>query len=165
MQHDPKYPSQPGHPDYDQYMSMKNLAEKMHGDNGIEAGDDISHRASAAMLCAYKTEAVRDNASLDPKERIDGVVLSRNNDRFDDVGGRYAIMYQGDPNNPTVRTLAVPTHELTQPAERNFDEVNRINAQHQQLGQTLERQQTQQQQVQAQQQDQEQPNMGSRSRF
>ncbi len=165
MQHEPKYPSQPGHPDYDQYMSMKSLADKMHGDNGIDANSDISHRASAAMLRAYKAEAVRDNASLDPRERIDGVVLSRNNDRFDDVGGRYAIMYQGDPNNPTVRTLAVPTHELTQPAERNFDEVNRINAQHQQLGQTLERQQTQQQQVQAQQQDQEQPSMGSRSRL
>lgn len=166
MQHDPKYPSQPGHPDYDQYMSMKGMVDKMHGDNGIDMSSaDISHRASAAMLRAYKTEAVRDNASLDPKERIDGVVLSRSNDRFDDIGGRYAIMYQGDPNNPTVRTLAVPTHELTQPAERNFDEVNRINAQHQQLGQPLERQQTQQQQVQAQQQDQEQPSMGSRSRI
>ncbi len=166
MQHDPKYPSQPGHPDYDQYMSMKGMVDKMHGDNGIDMNSaDISHRASAAMLRAYKTEAVRDNASLDPKERIDGVVLSRSNDRFDDIGGRYAIMYQGDPNNPTVRTLAVPTHELTQPAERNFDEVNRINAQHQQLGQPLERQQTQQQQVQAQQQDQEQPSMGSRSRI
>jgi len=166
MQHEPKYPSQPGHPDYDQYMSMKGMVDKMHGDNGIDMSSaDISHRASAAMLRAYKAEAVRDNATLDPKERIDGVVLSRSNDRFDDVGGRYAIMYQGDPNNPTVRTLAVPTHELTQPAERNFDEVNRINAQHQQLGQTLERQQTQQQQVQAQQQDQEQPSMGSRSRL
>ncbi len=166
MNHEPKYASEPGHPDYDQYMTMRGMVDKMHGDNGIDMNSaDISHRASAAMLRAYKTEAVRDNASLDPRERVDGVVLSRSNDRFDDVGGRYAIMYQGDPNNPTVRTLAVPTHELTQPAERNFEEVNRINSQ-QQLGQTQERQQTQQQ-VQAQQQGQEQdqPSMGSRSRF
>lgn len=167
MKYEPKYASEPGHPDYDQYMTMRSMVDKMHGENGIDMhSGDISHRASAAMLRAYKTEAVRDNASLDPRERIDGVVLSRSNDRFDDVGGRYAIMYQGDPNNPTVRTLAVPTHELTQPAERNFEEVNRINDQRQ-LGQTQERQQTQQQ-VQTQQQqgqDQDQLNMGSRSRF
>ncbi len=164
MNHEPKYASEPGHPDYDQYMTMRGMVDKMHGENGIDMNSaDIGHRASAAMLRAYKTEAVRDNASLDPKERIDGVVLSRNNDRFDDVGGRYAIMYQGDPNNPTVRTLAVPTHELTQPAERNFEEVNRINGQ-QQLGQTQERQQTQQQaQARQQGQDKDQPNMGSRS--
>ena len=55
----------------------------------------------------------------------------------------------------TIRTLAVPTDELTQPAERNFDEVNRINSQ---LGQTQTQQQTQAQQ---QAQDQEPPNMGS----
>lgn len=163
MKYEPKYASEPGHPDYDQYMTMKNMVNTMHGENGIEMDADISHRASAAMLRAYKTEAVRDNASLDPKERIDGVVLSRNNDRFDEVGGRYAIMYQGDPNNPTVRTLAVPTHELIQPAERNFEEVNRINDQRQ-LGQTEERQQTQQQvQARQQAQDQDQPSMGSRS--
>ncbi len=166
MKCDPKYASEPGHPDYDQYMTMRGMVDKMHGDNGIDMNSaDISHRASAAMLRAYKTEAVRDNASLDPKERVDGVVLSRSNDRFDDVGGRYAILYQGDPNNPTVRTLAVPTHELTQPAERNFEEVNRINDQRQ-LGQTQERQQTQQVQTQQQQgQDQDQLNMGTRSRF
>lgn len=162
MKYEPKYASEPGHPDYDQYMTMRGMVDKMHGENGIDMhSGDISHRASAAMLRAYKTEAIRDNATLDPKERIDGVVLSRGNDRFDDVGGRYAIMYQGDPNNPTVRTLAVPTHELTQPAERNFEEVNRINGQRQQQGQAQERQQAQ---VQAQQQDQEQPSMGSRSR-
>lgn len=164
MKYEPKYASEPGHPDYDQYMTMKGMVDKMHGENGIDMNSaDISHRASAAMLRAYKTEAVRDNATLDPNERINGMVLSRNNDRFDDVGGRYAIMYQGDPNNPTVRTLAVPTHELTQPAERNFEEVNRINDQRQ-LGQTRERELTQQQ-TQAQQQDQDQPNMGTRSRF
>ncbi len=164
MKYEPKYASEPGHPDYDQYMTMKGMVDKMHGENGIDMhSGDISHRASAAMLRAYKTEAVRENASLDPNERINGMVLSRNNDRFDDVGGRYAIMYQGDPNNPTVRTLAVPTHELTQPAERNFEEVNRINDQRQ-LGQTRERELTQQQ-TQAQQQDQDQPNMGTRSRF
>lgn len=165
MKYEPKYASEPGHPDYDQFMTMKGMVDKMHGENGIDMNSgDISHRASAAMLRAYKTEAVRDNASLDPKERIDGVVLSHSNDRFE-VGGRYAIMYQGDPNNPTVRTLAVPTQELTQPAERNFEEVNRLNAQ--QAGQSQERQQAQQQvQVQQQQgQDQDQLNMGTRSRF
>jgi hypothetical protein len=167
MKYEPKYASEPGHPDYDQYMTMKGMVDKMHGENGIGGGidmnsADMSHRASAAMLRAYKTEAVRDNASLDPKERIDGVVLSRNNDRFDDVGGRYAIMYQGDPNSPTVRTLAVSTHELTQPAERNFEEVNRINGQ--QLGQTQQHLQAQQQvQARQQAQDQDQPSMGSRS--
>lgn len=164
MKYEPKYASEPGHPDYDQYMTMKGMVDKMHGDNGIDMNSaDMSHRASAAMLRAYKTEAVRDNASLDPKERIDGVVLSRNNDRFDDVGGRYAIMYQGDPNSPTVRTLAVSTHELTQPAERNFEEVNRINGQ-QQLTQSQERQQAQQQtQARQQGQDQDPPSMGWRS--
>lgn len=164
MKYEPKYASEPGHPDYDQYMTMKGMVDKMHGENGIDMNSgDISHRASAAMLRAYKTEVGRDNASFDPKSGVDGMVLSRNNDRFDDVGGRYAIMYQGDPNNPTVRTLAVPTHELTHPAERNFEEVNRINAQ-QQSGHAQERQLSQQQ-IQSQQQDQDQPNMGSRSRF
>ena len=163
MKYEPKYPSEPGHPDYDQYMSLRSMVDKMHGENGIDINSgDISHRASAAMLRAVKTEAVRDNATLDPRERIDGVVLSRNNDRFDDVGGRYAILYQGDPNNPTVRTLAVPTHELTQPVERNFEEVNRINDQRQQQGQVREQAQAQ---VQAQQQDQDQQNMGARTRF
>lgn len=167
MKYEPKYPSDPGHPDYDQYMSMKGMVDKMHGENGIDVSSaDINHRASAAMLRALKAETVSDNAKLDPKEPINGVALSRSNDRFDDVGGRYAIMYQGDPNNPTVRTLAVPTHELTQPAERNFEEVNRINDQRQQLSQTQERQQAQQQsQAQQQTQDQDQPNLGPRSRF
>jgi hypothetical protein len=157
MQHEPKYAYQPGHPDYDQYMSLKSMVDKMHGDNGIDInGSDISHRATAAMLRAYKAQAVSDNAALDPKAGIDGVVLSRGNDRYDDVGGRYAILYQGDPNSPTVRTLAVSTHELAQPAERNFDEINRINEQRQQHAQTQERQQTQSR-------DMDQPNMGPRS--
>ncbi len=164
MQQDPKYPSQPGHPDYDQYMSLKGMADKMHGDNGIDINNgDISHRASAAMLRAIKTDTISDNSTLDPRQRIDGVVLSQNNNRFEDVGGRYAILYQGDPSNPTVRTLAVPTQELTQSAERNFDEVNRINNERQ-FGLTREREQSQQQTV-AQNQDQDQLNMGARSRM
>ncbi|MGN6151832.1 MAG: hypothetical protein ACTHOH_07455 [Lysobacteraceae bacterium] len=78
-----------------------------------------------------------------------------------DVPGRYAIMYQGDPNNPTVRTLAVPTQDLTQPAERNFDEVNRLNAQHApQLTQTQA-----QEQVRQQGQEQAPAQIGSRSLF
>ena len=36
MKYDPKYPSEPGHPDYDQYMSLKGMVDKMHGDNGID---------------------------------------------------------------------------------------------------------------------------------
>ena len=135
-------------------MNMRNMVERMHGESGIPATGDMNDRATAAMLRAYKAEATRENASLDPKAEVDGVVLSRG-----DVPGRYAILYQGDPNNPTVRTLAVPTQELTQPAERNFDEVNRINAQHApQLTQA-------QAQEQARQQGQEQApmQMGSRS--
>lgn len=158
MQHEPKYAYQPGHPDYDQYMSLKSMVDKMHGENGIDINSsDISHRATAAMLRAYKAEVASGHGTLDPRTGIDGVVLSRGNDRYDDVGGRYAILYQGDPNSPTVRTLAVPTHELSQPAERNLDEVNRINDQRQQqLTQTQERQQTQSR-------DMDQPNMGPRS--
>lgn len=163
MKYEAKNPSDPGHPDYDQYMNLRGMVDKMHGENGIDINSsDISHRASAAMLRAYKTEAVRENSTLDPDSRVDGVVLSRNNGRFDDVGGRYAIMYQGDPNSPTVRTLAVPTHELTQPAERNFEEVNRINQQReQQYAQTQAREQDQRQQHHDH--DQEQMNRGSRS--
>lgn len=163
MKYEAKNPSDPGHPDYDQYMNLRGMVDKMHGENGIDINSsDISHRASAAMLRAYKSEAVRENSTLDPDSRVDGVVLSRNNGRFDDVGGRYAIMYQGDPNSPTVRTLAVPTHELTQPAERNFEEVNRINQQReQQYAQTQTREQDQRQQHHDH--DQEQMNRGSRS--
>jgi hypothetical protein len=161
VKYEAKYPSDPGHPDYDQYMTLKNMVDKMHGDNGIDGGD-ISHRATAAMLRSYKTEAYRENGSLDPRSGIDGVVLSRNNDRFDDLGGRYAIMYQGDPNSPTVRTLAVPTQELTQAAEKNFEEINRINQQReQQYAQTQEREQERQRQAR----EQDPVNMGARTLF
>ena len=145
-------------------MSLKGMVDKMHGENGIDIqSNDISHRATAALLRAYKSEAIRDNASIDRDSPIDGVVLSRNNDRYGDVGGRYAILYQGDPDSPTVRTLAVPTQALTAPAEQSFEEVNRINAQReQQFAQTREREQTMQQN---QAREQEQMNMGSRSLF
>ena len=146
MKPDPQYAHEPGHPDYDRYMSMKSMVDKMHGENGIDMNSgDISHRATSAMLRAYKTEAMRDNASIDSRSDIDGMVLSRNNDHHADVGGRYAIMYQGDPNNPTVRTLAVPTHELTQPALQNLEDINRINEQRErQYAQAQERQQSHQ---------------------
>lgn len=156
MQYAPQNPSDPGHPDHDRYMNMRNMVERMHGESGIAATGDMNDRATAAMLRAYKAEATRDDASLDPKAEVDGVVLSRGN-----VPGRYAIMYQGDPNNPTVRTLAVPTQDLTQPAERNFDEVNRINAQHApQITQTQA-----QEQVRQQGQEQAPAQIGSRSLF
>jgi hypothetical protein len=146
MQYAPQNPSDPGHPDHDRYMNMRNMVERMHGDSGIAATGDMNDRATAAMLRAYKAEATRENASLDPRAEVDGVVLSRG-----DVPGRYAIMYQGDPNNPTVRTLAV----------RNFDEVNRINAQHApQLMQTQA-----QEQVRQQGQEQAPTQIGSRSLF
>jgi hypothetical protein len=163
MKYEPKYASDPGHPDYDQYMSLKGMVDKMHSENGIDRDSvDISHRATSALLRAYKNEAIRDHGALDSRAGVDGVVLSRGNDRYDDVGGRYAIMYQGDPNSPTVRTLAVPTHELTQAAEKNLEEVNRANDQRQ-LAQ--ERQQAYQQTQAQNQPGQEQPNMGSRSLF
>ena len=160
MTHEPQYAHEPGHPDYDRYMSMRSMVDKMHGENGIGMhSGDISHRATSAMLRAYKSEAMRDNASIDPKNDIDGVVLSRNNDRFGDVGGRYAIMYQGDPSSPTVRTLAVPTQELTQSAEQNLQEINRMNEQRErQYAQAQERQQSYQV---AQEQDRQ--SMGTRS--
>ena len=163
MKYEPRYASDPGHPDYDQYMSLKGMVDKMHSENGIDRNSgDISHRATSALLRAYKNEEVRGNAALDPRADIDGVVLSRSNDRFGDVGGRYAIMYQGDPNSSTVRTFAVPTHELTQPAEKNLEEINRVNDQRN-LNQVHERQLAYQQNQS--QPGQEQPNMGSRSLF
>jgi hypothetical protein len=160
MKYEPRYASDPGHPDYDQYMSLKGMVDKMHGDNGIDINSgDISHKATSALLRAYKAEAISDHAKLDPDSNIDGVALSRNNGRHDDIAGKFAVMYQGDPNNPTVRTLAVPTHELTQPAQQNLEDVNRINDQRQQqLAQTQNRQQSYQV-AQAQ----EQPSTGSRS--
>lgn len=158
----PSYAHQPGHPDYDQYMSLRSMVDKMHGENGIDMhSGDISHRATSALLRAYKTEAMRDHASIDPRSDVDGVALSRANERYPDVGGKYAILYQGDPNNPTVRTLAVPSHELTRPAEQNLQEINRLNEQRQQqLVQTQERQQAQQQTHGP-----DQPGMGGRSNF
>jgi hypothetical protein len=160
VKYEAKNPSEPGHPDYDQFMTLKNMVGSMHDDNDIR-GADI-HRATAAMLRAYKAEVHRENGSFDPNHGVDGVVLSRNNDRFDDLGGRYAIMYQGDPNSPTVRTLAVPTQELSQAAEKNFEEINRINQQReQQYAQTQEREQDRQRQAR----EQDPVNMGARTLF
>jgi hypothetical protein len=155
MSQQPQYAHEPGHPDYDQYMSLRSKFEKMHGENGID-GPNLNHNATSAALRSFNEELARENSSLDPKSGIDGVVLSRANDRNNDIDGKYAILYQGDPNSPTVRTHAVPTHELTQPAEQNLQDINRMNDQRQQQTQTLERQQSHQV-------TQEQQSLGSRS--
>ncbi len=161
MTHEPRYASDPGHADYDQYMRLKGLVDRMHGENGLTSGD-ISDRATAAMLRAIKQDALDDRSRLGPGE-IDGVVLSRGNGRVQ--GGEYAIAYQGDPTQPTVRTLGVPTQQLLAPAEQNLQDINRLNEQSQQRTQSLERQQVQAQAREAEARDAEQPGMGSRSLF
>ncbi|MEQ1511235.1 MAG: XVIPCD domain-containing protein [Lysobacteraceae bacterium] len=157
MSQQPQYAHEPGHPDYDQYMSLRSKFEKMHGENGID-GPNLNHNATSAALRSFKAELARENSSLDPKSGIDGVVLSRANDRNSDIDGKYAILYQGDPNSPTVRTHAIPTHELTQPAEQNLQDINRMNDQRQQQTQSQERQQSYQTT-----QEQERQSMGTRS--
>lgn len=161
MKYEPKYASDPGHPDYDQYMNLKGMVDRMHGENGVDiTSHDISHRATSAMLRAIKQDAIDDRSRLSPGE-IDGVVLSRGNGRTQT--GEYAIAYQGDPGNPTVRTLGVPTQQLLAPAEQNLQEINRLNEQTQRT-QAQERQQTQARQ-QEQAQDAQQPGIGTRSLF
>ena len=108
------------------------------------------------MLRAIKKDAIDERSRLEPGE-IDGVVLSRGNGQAQT--GEYAIAYQGDPANPTVRTLGVPTQQLLVPAEQNLQEINRINEQAQRT-QAQERQQTQ-----ARQQDQEAQTTAPRSMF
>ena len=164
MKHEPKYASEPGHPDYDQYMNLKGMVDRMHGENGVDiTSHDISHRATSAMLRAIKQDAIDDRSRLNPGE-IDGVVLSRGNGQAQ--SGEYAIAYQGDPANPTVRTLGVPTQQLLVPAEQSLQEVNRLNEQAQHRVLTQERQQArQQEQAQSQSQDAQQPGIGSRSLF
>lgn len=159
MKYEAKYASDPGHPDYDQYMSLKSMVDRMHGENGVDiSSGDISHRATAAMLRAIKKDAIDDRSRLEPGE-IDGVVLSRGNGQAQT--GEYAIAYQGDPANPTVRTLGVPTQQLLAPAEQNLQEINRINEQTQRT-QVQERQQTQARQ---QDQDAQAPATAPRSMF
>ena len=159
MKYEAKYASDPGHPDYDQYMSLKSMVDRMHGENGVDiSSGDISHRATAAMLRAIKKDAIDDRSRLEPGE-IDGVVLSRGNGQAQT--GEYAIAYQGDPANPTVRTLGVPTQQLLAPAEQNLQEINRINEQTQRT-QAQERQQTQARQ---QDQDAQAPATAPRSMF
>lgn len=162
MTHEPRYASDPGHADYEQYMRLKGLVDRMHGENGLTSGD-INDRATAAMLRAIKQDALDDRSRLGPGG-IDGVVLSQANGRVQ--GGEYAIAYQGDPNQPTVRTLGVPTQQLLAPAEQNLQEINRLNEQSQRT-QTQERQQAQVQAQarEAEARDAEQPGMGSRSLF
>lgn len=164
MNHAPKYASEPGHPDYDQYMNLKGMVDRMHGENGVDiTSHDISHRATSAMLRAIKQDAIDDRSRLSPGE-IDGVVLSRGNGRAQT--GEYAIAYQGDPANPTVRTLGVPTQQLLAPAEQSLQEINRLNEQTQQRTQTQERQHERQQARQQEQaQDAQQPGIGTRSLF
>lgn len=161
MKYEAKYASDPGHPDYDQYMTLRGMVDRMHGENGVDiSSGDISHRATSAMLRAIKKDAIDERSRLEPGE-IDGVVLSRGNGQAQT--GEYAIAYQGDPANPTVRTLGVPTRDLLVPAEQNLQEINRINEQTQRT-QAQERQQTQTRQ-QEQAQDAQQPATGPRSLF
>jgi hypothetical protein len=163
MKYEAKYASEPGHPDYDQYMSLKGMVDRMHGENGVDiSSGDISHRATSAMLRAIKKDAVDERSRLEPGE-IDGVVLSRGNGQAQT--GEYAIAYQGDPANPTVRTLGVPTRELLVPAEQNLQEINRINEQTQRTQERQQVQTRQQEQAQAQAQDAQQPATGPRSLF
>lgn len=159
MAHEAEYASEPGHPDHDQYMSLKGMVDRMHGENGVDiTSHDISHRATSAMLRAIKQDAIDDRGRLSPGE-IDGVVLGQGNGRVQT--GEFAIAYQGDPSSPTVRTLGVPTRQLLAPAEQNLQEINRINEQSQRT-QSQERQQASQQE---QSRDAQQPNMGSRPLF
>ncbi|HEY1138197.1 MAG TPA: XVIPCD domain-containing protein [Xanthomonadaceae bacterium] len=159
MKYEAKYASDPGHPDYDQYMSLKGMVDRMHGENGVDiSSGDISHRATSAMLRAIKKDAIDERSRLEPGE-INGVVLSRGNGQAQT--GEYAIAYQGDPANPTVRTLGVPTQQLLAPAEQNLQEINRINEQTQRT-QAQERQQTQARQ---QDQDAQAPATAPRSMF
>lgn len=158
MTHDPQYAHEPGHPDYDQYMSLRRKFEKMHGENGID-GPNLNHNATSAALRSFKQEIARENSSLDPKSDIDGVVLSRSNDRYTNIDGKYAILYQSDPNSPGVRTHAMLTQDLNQPAQPNLEQINRLNDEQRQLTQTNDRNRSQQV-VQDQEQRQ---NMGSRS--
>lgn len=161
MKYEAKYASDPGHPDYDQYMTLRCMVDRMHGENGVDiSSGDISHRATSAVLRAIKKDAIDERSRLEPGE-IDGVVLSRGNGQAQT--GEYAIAYQGDPANPTVRTLGVPTRDLLVPAEQNLQEINRINEQTQRT-QAQERQQTQTRQ-QEQAQDAQQPATGPRSLF
>lgn len=163
MTHEPKYASDPGHPDHDQYMNLKGMVDRMHGQHGVDASSgDMSHRATAAMLHAIKHDALDDRSRLGPGG-IDGVVLSQGNGRVQ--GGEYAIAYQGDPNQPTVRTLGVPTQQLLAPAEHNLQEINRLNEQTQQRTQSVERQQVQVQSREAEPRDAGLPGMGSRNLF
>ena len=124
--------TEPGHPDHATYNALYGMAEKMHQQNSISASPDMNRQAALALLVAYRNEGLRADASLKSDAPIDGVVLSQSNARHPDVGGRYAILYQGEPGNPTVRTLGVPTSELIRPTDQSLQQLDGIDRQLQQ---------------------------------
>ena len=125
--------TEPGHPDHATYGALYGMAEKMHAQSGIAASPEMNRQAALALLVAYKNEGLRPDASLRADVGIDGVALSQSNARYPDVGGKYAILYQGDPANPTSRTLGVPTSELIRPQEQSLQQLDSIDRQ---LGQS-----------------------------
>jgi hypothetical protein len=159
----PADPTQAGHPDHGTYRNLHGMVQDMHSRNGIQADDAMNRQASLALLAAYKRDGAG-GGTLKPDGGIDGVVLSQSNAQNPEVGGKYAILYQGDPNSPTVRNLAVSTRDLMQPADQSLQQIEAANQQ-----QTQQRSQVQAQQPPAQQQsvdpNAQQPTMGSRSLF
>ena len=79
--------------------------------------DFLSEETLEAYACALK-----------PDGGIDGVVLSQSNAQNPEVGGKFAILYQGDPNSPTVRNLAVPTRDLMQAPEQSLQQIEAAQA-------------------------------------
>ena len=121
--------TEPGHPDHATYGALYGMAENMHAQSGIAASPEMNRQAALALLVAYRNEGVRSDAALKPDAPIDGLVLSQANARHPDVGGRYAILYQGDPGNPTCRTLGVPTSELIRPADQSLQQLDQLDRQ------------------------------------
>ncbi len=128
----PRNATESGHPDHATYSALYGMAEKMHQQSSIAASPEMNRQAALALLTAYKNEGLRADASLKPDAPVDGIVLSQSNARHPDVGGRYAILYQGEPGNPTSRTLGVPTSELIRPADQSLQQLDGIDRQLQQ---------------------------------
>lgn len=131
----PVDPSVAGHPDHATYRNLHGMVQGMHAQNGIAADDAMNRQASLALLAAYKRDGASGGA-LRPDGGVDGVVLSQPNAQNPEVGGKFAILYQGDPNSPTVRNLAVPTRDLMQAPEQSLQQIEAANQQVQQRSQT-----------------------------
>jgi hypothetical protein len=161
----PQDPSVSGHPDHGTYRNLHGMVQGMHAQNGIAADDAMNRQASLALLAAYKRDGAAGGA-LRPEGGIDGVVLSQSSAQNPEVGGKFAILYQGDPNSPTVRNLAVPTRDLMQAPEQSLQQIDAAN---QQLQQAQQRSQTQAPPQPTQQPsidpNTQQPGMGPRSLF